>query len=152
MKRKIFALLGAFILVCLNASAIELPAEDANIIKAAGVSIHPDITFVYGNQDVGYRFATAKSPDEIRQWYRENFPIGQLWNRMASGSSIKVRTDLDSEILLWRSLRSRSSTMTTFLNGILSAKTWSRRLSSLFPRGNKKFLLSKGGVMGEAPF
>ena len=84
MKKTVIGIIGLLILVGMSASAAELPAKDGEIIKAAGISIHPDITFVYGTQDVGYRFVTAKSPEEIRQWYRENLPEWSLMDKYGS--------------------------------------------------------------------
>jgi hypothetical protein len=81
MKRLAIGLLGLSILFCMDVIAAELPAKDADIIKAAGVSIHPDITFATGNQDVGYRFATSKSPEEIRKWYRDKLSEWSLYDQ-----------------------------------------------------------------------
>ncbi len=79
MKKGLFVCLAVLIFLCLNASAAELPQKDAEIIKAAGVSIHPDVTFVYGSRQIGYRFASSKSPEEVRQWYQDKLPEWSLY-------------------------------------------------------------------------
>ncbi len=79
MKKGVLVFSGILILLCSNAAAAELPPKDADIIKSAGISIHPDVTFVIGSRDVGYRFATLKSPDEVRQWYRDKLPEWSLY-------------------------------------------------------------------------
>ena len=48
-----------------------LPAADAELIESAGIPIHADVMFVYGNSSVGFRFASNKPVDEIRSWYIE---------------------------------------------------------------------------------
>jgi hypothetical protein len=59
--------------------AADLPAADSKLIKAAGVPIHPGVTFINGNQSVGFRFATNKSPDDVRTWYTEQLPAWSLY-------------------------------------------------------------------------
>jgi len=59
--------------------AADLPAADSKLIKAAGVPIHPGVTFINGNQDVGFRFATSKSPEDVRSWYAEQLPAWSLY-------------------------------------------------------------------------
>lgn len=71
MKKWILIALGIFIALNMITYGSDLPAQDAKMIEAAGVPIYPDATFATGNRDVGYRFATSKSPAEVRQWYRE---------------------------------------------------------------------------------
>jgi len=59
--------------------AADLPAADSKLIKAAGVPIHPGATFINGNQSVGFRFATNKSPDDVQSWYTEQLPAWSLY-------------------------------------------------------------------------
>ena len=51
--------------------AASLPAPDAALIEDAGIPIHADATFVYGDSSVGFRFATATPVAEVRSWYAE---------------------------------------------------------------------------------
>ena len=63
-----------FILIAcwtITAHAGDLKQSDVSLIESAGVPVYSKATFVYGNSDVGFRFATSISPDEARQWYRE---------------------------------------------------------------------------------
>jgi len=63
-----------FILIAcwtITANAADLKQSDVSLIKSAGVPIYSKASFVYGNPDLGFRFATSVSPDEVRQWYRE---------------------------------------------------------------------------------
>ena len=60
-----------FLAFLTNALAADLPASDAALIDGAGIPIHPDATFVFGNSSTGFRFATNKPVDEIRGWYAE---------------------------------------------------------------------------------
>ena len=62
-----------------SAYAADLPAADSKLIKAAGVPIYPGATFINGNQDVGFRFATRKSPEDVRSWYAEQLPAWSLY-------------------------------------------------------------------------
>jgi hypothetical protein len=59
--------------------AADLPAADSKLIKAAGVPIFSGATFINGNQDVGFRFATRKSPEDVRTWYTEQLPAWSLY-------------------------------------------------------------------------
>jgi hypothetical protein len=52
-------------------TADSLPAEDANLIKGAGVPLYSRARFVYGNPDVGYRFASAEPVEKVQAWYRD---------------------------------------------------------------------------------
>ncbi|MFC2163790.1 hypothetical protein ACFLT2_02190 [Acidobacteriota bacterium] len=62
----------------------ELPAQDAKVIEAAGIPIFPGATFAIGNLDTGYRFATAKSPAEVRQWYQKKLSDWSLLEEYGS--------------------------------------------------------------------
>ena len=57
-----------------------LPAADSKLIKEAGIPIYSEATFINGNQSVGFRFATNKSPDDVRTWYTEQLPAWSLYN------------------------------------------------------------------------
>jgi hypothetical protein len=57
----------------------ELPAQDAKVIEAARIPIFSEATFATGSRDVGYRFATSKSPAEVRQWYQEKLSGWSLY-------------------------------------------------------------------------
>ena len=57
----------------------ELGKADRAVIESAGVQIYPEATFVNGNQDVGFRFATKKSPGDTRDWYREHLSKWSLY-------------------------------------------------------------------------
>jgi hypothetical protein len=59
--------------------AADLPAADRKLIKAAGIPIYSGATFINGNQDVGFRFATNKSPDDVRTWYTVQLPAWSLY-------------------------------------------------------------------------
>ena len=59
--------------------AADLPAADSKLIKAAGIPIYSGATFINGNQDVGFRFATNKSPDDVRTWYTVQLPAWSLY-------------------------------------------------------------------------
>jgi hypothetical protein len=72
MKRMMVFIL----IVCwtIPAYATSLKPEDISLIESAGVPVYPKATFVYGNPDVGFRFAASLSAEEVRQWYREKLP------------------------------------------------------------------------------
>ena len=59
--------------------AADLPAADSKLIKAAGIPIYSGATFTNGNQSVGFRFATNKSPDDVQSWYTEQLPAWSLY-------------------------------------------------------------------------
>ena len=54
--------------------AADLQQSDISLIESAGVPVYSKANFVYGNPDVGFRFATSVSPEEARQWYHEKLP------------------------------------------------------------------------------
>ena len=81
MKRLLLILL----LLCSTVvSAADLKPADADLIAAAGVPLYSKATFVYGNADVGFRFAAGVSPDEARQWYKEKLARWSLMDQYGS--------------------------------------------------------------------
>ena len=68
--KTILATVSLVLATCVYAA--NLPADDAALIEAAGIPIHPDAEFVYGNSSVGFRFATDKPVAEVREWYVDN--------------------------------------------------------------------------------
>ena len=63
-----------FACLTINAHAADLKQSDISLIESVGVPVYSEAIFVYGNSDVGFRFATSVSPDEVRKWYREKLP------------------------------------------------------------------------------
>jgi hypothetical protein len=61
----ITAMLIWALFICTVVHAEYLPAADSKLINGAGVPIFSGAVFVNGNQDVGSRFATSKSPEDI---------------------------------------------------------------------------------------
>ena len=59
--------------------AVDLPAADSKLIKEAGIPIYSKATFINGNQSVGFRFATNKSPEDVRTWYTEQLPAWSVY-------------------------------------------------------------------------
>jgi hypothetical protein len=56
-------------IVATNVFSAELPKGDEQLIETAGVQIYPVAIFVNGNKDVGFRFATDKTPEDVRGCY-----------------------------------------------------------------------------------
>ena len=79
MKKWALVLVGLLIFSSSITHGAELPAQDAKVIEAAGIPIYSGATFATGSQDVGYRFATSKSPAEVRKWYREKLSDWSLY-------------------------------------------------------------------------
>ncbi len=52
-------------------NAETMPEAESDLISGAGIPIYPDADFVYGNRELGFRFATSDSPEEVRRWYVE---------------------------------------------------------------------------------
>ena len=70
----------AFLLVAsISVYAENLPASDSKLIKEAGIPIYSEATFINGSKDVGYRFATKKSPDDVRTWYTAQLPTWSVY-------------------------------------------------------------------------
>lgn len=67
-----------------SAYAASLQPTDAALIKGAGVPTYAKATFVYGSKDVGFRFATNVSPDEVKQWYRDQLSSWALFDQFGS--------------------------------------------------------------------
>jgi hypothetical protein len=84
MTRRLLAFItvaaASLIFTGMHAVAADLPAADSRIIETAGVPLYAGTTFVNGSQDVGYRFATAIAPEEVRAWYKEQLPVWSLYS------------------------------------------------------------------------
>lgn len=55
-------------------TAKSLPAEEEKLIKGAGVPLYPMARFVYGNPNVGFRFASAEPVEKVQAWYKGKLP------------------------------------------------------------------------------
>ena len=82
--KTLLAVLGLAALCAPVAFAADLPAADAARIEKAGVPLYPGATFATGSKDVGFRFATAESPDVVRQWYQEKLEGWRLFDQYGS--------------------------------------------------------------------
>ena len=76
---KLFAVF--FIILSVNSYAQSLQPLDSKLIEAAGIPIYLKATFVYGNKDSGFRFATSLLPEEVQEWYRQKMPKWALYNK-----------------------------------------------------------------------
>ena len=76
--KKLFIILS--LIVSMSAYAASLQPSDAKLIEAAGVPLFTGATFVNGNKDVGFRFASSTSPEEIQKWYRQQLPKWSLFS------------------------------------------------------------------------
>ena len=81
MKKMIILLLLVF---SVNSYAASLPSSDAKLIEGAGIPIFSGATFAVGNQDVGFRFVTSKTPEEVQQWYLQKLSKWTLFNQYGS--------------------------------------------------------------------
>jgi hypothetical protein len=63
----------------MNLYAASLEQSDTQLIEAAGVPLFSTATFVTGNKDIGFRFATSTPTADVRQWYREQLPDWSLY-------------------------------------------------------------------------
>ena len=61
-------------------NAETMPEAESDLISGAGIPIYPDADFVYGNHELGFRFATSDSPEEVRSWYVEQLGEWSLMN------------------------------------------------------------------------
>jgi hypothetical protein len=52
-------------------TALSLPDQDEQLIESAGIPLYTKARFVYGNNSVGYRFASSEPVDNVRAWYRK---------------------------------------------------------------------------------
>ena len=76
MKR-LFVIL---ILICsVSAFAADLSTSDAKLISDKGVPLYTKVSFVNGSKDVGFRFASSTSPEEIQKWYLQQLPKWALY-------------------------------------------------------------------------
>ena len=68
------------ILICsVSAFAADLPTPDAKLISDKGVPLYTKASFVNGSKDVGFRFASSTSPEEIQKWYLQQLPKWALY-------------------------------------------------------------------------
>lgn len=72
------------VLFSVNSYAESLQPSVSELIKAAGVPIYSKAIFANGNQDIGLRFVTSLSPDEVQEWYRQQLPKWALYNKYGS--------------------------------------------------------------------
>lgn len=77
MKKLVIIL--SFVL-SMSVSAASLQPLDSKLIDEAGVPLFPGATFVYGNKDVGFRFVSNTSPEQVQAWYRQQLPKWVLFN------------------------------------------------------------------------
>ena len=49
------------------------------LISDRGVPIYSKTTFIYGNKDVGFRFASNIPAEEVQNWYRQQLPKWALY-------------------------------------------------------------------------
>jgi len=75
---KLFAVF--FIILSVNSYAQSLQPLDSKLIEVAGIPLYSKATFVYGNKDIGFRFATSLLPEEVQEWYRQKMPKWALYN------------------------------------------------------------------------
>lgn len=73
-----------FILCAALAVGADLATTDFALIEQAGIPVYEQAIFAYGNQSIGFRFATNASPDTVRQWYREKLPSWSVSDRYGS--------------------------------------------------------------------
>lgn len=76
--KKLFIILS--LVLSMSVYAVNLQPSDSKLIDAAGVPLFPGATFVQGNKDVGFRFASSKPPEEVQKWYRQQLPKWELFN------------------------------------------------------------------------
>ncbi len=76
--KKLFIILS--LIFSMSAYAASLQPSDFKLIDAAGVPFFSGATFVNGNKDVGFRFASSTSPEEVQKWYRQQLPKWSLFN------------------------------------------------------------------------
>lgn len=77
MKRLIITIYC--LIVVTNVFSAELPRADAQLIETVGVQVYPGAIFINGNQDTGFRFATDKSAEDVRSWYRKQLSAWSLY-------------------------------------------------------------------------
>lgn len=75
--KKMFVLL--FAIISVNSYAASLETSDSKLIADEGVPLYSNATFVYGNKDVGFRFASATPPEEVQKWYLQQLTKWSLF-------------------------------------------------------------------------
>ena len=84
MRNVFGVLLSSCFLLLITSTGVfagNLSAGDQNLIKGAGVPLYSEAEFVNGNHDVGFRFATSKSPEEVRAWYTKQLAAWSLYSQ-----------------------------------------------------------------------
>lgn len=69
------------LLFSMNVIAASLTSSDSKLINAAGIPSYTGANFVYGNNSVGYRFASSKPVKEVQDWYRKQLPKWSIYNK-----------------------------------------------------------------------
>lgn len=75
--KKLLAIL--ILVLSANAYAASLQTSDSKLISDRGVPLYSKATFVSGNKDVGFRFASSIPPEEVQNWYRQQLPKWALY-------------------------------------------------------------------------
>ena len=80
--KAMFAML--FLVFSVNAYAAGLEPTDFKLIETAGIPLFLKAAFVYGNKDVGFRFASSTPPEEVQKWYQQQLPKWSIFNKFGS--------------------------------------------------------------------
>ena len=67
-----------------NIYAACLQTSDSKLIADGGIPVYSKATFVYGNKDVGFRFASSTPSEEVQKWYRQQLPKWALYKEYGS--------------------------------------------------------------------
>ena len=67
------------LILSVNALAAELQTSDEKLISERGVPLYSKASFVNGSKDVGFRFASNASPEDVQNWYLQQLPKWALY-------------------------------------------------------------------------
>ncbi len=101
MKKLAVIILATFVMGVAPVFAVEsLSDVDAKVIKEAGISVYPDAIYVYGNQELGIRFATTHSPEKVREWYVKQLPGWSIMDEYGIWIIYEGKPVLGGEVML----------------------------------------------------
>ena len=121
MLRNLLAVLFIFTLVmpATLVAAETMPASVKTALESKSFATYPEAVYCTGTLEVGIRFASNKSPDEVRAWYRQKYPEwsvmeqygswvlyngapGASMSKVMSGNQIMIQKN--DQIPSWQSL------------------------------------------------
>lgn len=86
MVRRLLALVLVLFLLTLTPlfAGQTIPVDVEAGLNSKGFAIYPGAVYCTGTVDIGIRFASRKSTDEVKSWYKEKYPDWSVMDEYGS--------------------------------------------------------------------